>query len=79
MGPLTRWSRLALAVATLATLSCFAAGCTRSEGSDIQIHCEPRETRPSKDASLAAAVAQQSAANRAYRECMERKGFRWWN
>jgi len=63
----------------LAALPGLTAGCTRSEGSDIDIHCEPRPAPPSKDRSLAAAVAQQGAANRAYRECMERRGFRWWS
>ena len=79
MESFTRRSRQASMAVALAIVTCFAAGCTRSEGSDIQIRCEPREAPAFKDGSLAAAVAKQGAANRAYRECMERKGFRWWS
>ena len=79
MKILARRPRLAFGLIALSLLPCLATGCNRSEGSDIFIHCERREAPRAKGDSLAAAVAQQSAANRAYRECMERKGFRWWS
>jgi len=74
---LTRLSRLVVATLALTGLLGLVSGCTRSDGND-DIHCEHRSVRPAKDdGSLASALAQQAADNQAYRECIERHGFRW--
>jgi hypothetical protein len=77
---LTRLSRLVVATLALTGLLGLVSGCTRSDGGDDihDIRCERRSVRPAKDdGSLASALAQQAADNRAYRECVERHGFRW--
>jgi hypothetical protein len=72
----TRVARRVVAPFAVAVLLASVSGCTRSESYDLQ--CEPRHVRPAKDdGTLASALARQAAANQAYRECIERNGFRW--
>ena len=76
MEDLTKVSRLVAATLALAVLITFVPGCNRPEFDDLR--CESRHVRAARyEGDLASALARQAAANQAYRECIERNGFRW--
>lgn len=78
MDRIIRRSRLVLAAVALTASAGLVAGCSRPDGPEpYAFECE----RPTLHASvtptsLADALAQQAAVNKAYRQCIDRRGVR---
>ena len=78
MGPIIRpSSRLVAAVAVAATLG-LVSGCSGTENPTVYAYeCERQaDPVPTTVTSLADALAHQAAVNKAYRQCIDRRGVR---
>ncbi len=75
-----RLARLTIAAAAVTASAGVLAGCTRPEIPEVYaVECERRTVRMASTAaptSLADALAHQASINKAYRDCLDRRGVR---
>ena len=78
MGRILRLSRFFVAAGALTASVGYLTACSRHEGPEVYAYeCERRAVpTPSTPTSLTDALTQQAAVNKAYRECIDRRGVR---
>jgi len=74
----SRRARLVLAAVAFTASAAALTGCSRPDGPEVYaFECERRPVPASAaPTSLADALAQQAAVNKAYRQCVDRRGVR---